>query len=162
VLEPHTPIDVQRAVLLPGMTLLICGVISLIYPFVMVGKLFREGPAEIVRLEEEGTPEMLKWMLDYQEKGDGFVIARTVVGTVFVFFTALGMVLGGVNMLRLSNYWLAVVGCILAIVPGPMCLFSAPLGVWSLFILRMPEVREAFGAPTEEESTSDEENPEQS
>lgn len=149
LLEPHNPIDVQRAVLLPGITLLICGVLNLLYPVVLLGELSRDGPAKIARMQEEGTPDFLKPMLKYQEMDDTQIIVSTFLASGFAFAVSVGMLLGGVNMLRLNNYWLAVVGCVFAFMPSPMCLFSAPLGVWSLFVLRIPEVREAFGAPTE-------------
>ena len=101
-------------------------------------------------MEEEGTPDFLKPMLNYQETDDTQIIIRPRFSPrASSFAVSVGMLLGGINMLRLNNYWLAVVGCVFAFMPSPMCLFSAPLGVWSLFVLRIPEVREAFGAPTE-------------
>jgi serine/threonine protein kinase len=66
-----------------------------------------------------------------------------------LIFTALptAMIVGGVKMLRLTDYRWAVGASVLAVSPipaGPLWLLSLPLGIWSLVVLARPEVKRGF------------------
>jgi len=167
VLEPHNPIDVQRAVLMPGMSLLICGVINLVICLLILSKLFVEGRDRILTMHRETMeemPEFFRSMAAAHPWSDDAIVAMAVAGTVGFSLFAVATVLGGISMLRLRGYWFAVAGCVSACFTNlPLCMFSIPLGIWSLLILRIPEVREAFGAPSEEESSGagEEEQPDE-
>jgi hypothetical protein len=55
------------------------------------------------------------------------------------------MLAGAVSMLWLRFYWLAVAGCVLAVLPVSFgCVIGLPAGLWGLGRLLQPEVRDAF------------------
>ena len=58
------------------------------------------------------------------------------------------MLVGGIRMLSLKNYGLAIVASILAAIPGFSCSgccgFGAIIGIWALVVLINADVREAF------------------
>jgi serine/threonine protein kinase len=54
-------------------------------------------------------------------------------------------VYGVMRMKELENYKLAVLGCVLAVLPvTPGCLLGVPFGVWALTVLIRKDVKEAF------------------
>ncbi|HVK14655.1 MAG TPA: hypothetical protein VM597_38305 [Gemmataceae bacterium] len=66
---------------------------------------------------------------------------------VLACFIAAGVVvaLAGVALLSLRRYWLVVLGSVLAMVGlFFMSAVGLPVGIWSLIVLRRPEVRSAF------------------
>lgn len=76
---------------------------------------------------------------------------QSLLPIIFAFvlvlmFASLILIVAGVQMLRLRTYWLAVVGCIVALFyPDCVCcLLSVPLGIGGLILLFQPEVRESF------------------
>jgi hypothetical protein len=78
----------------------------------------------------------------------GGVEPRLPPWTVFASWgplPGLVMVAGAVSMLWLRFYWLAVVGCVLAVLPISFgCVIGLPTGLWALARLLQPEVKEAF------------------
>jgi hypothetical protein len=56
------------------------------------------------------------------------------------------VLLGGIKMKRLENYWLAVTASILALIPctSPCCFLGLPFGIWSLVVLSDPLVKMSF------------------
>ncbi len=55
------------------------------------------------------------------------------------------VLLGGIAMIRLRSHALAMFGATMALVPvGPIWLLSLPYGVYSVFVLRRSQVKEAF------------------
>lgn len=55
------------------------------------------------------------------------------------------MLLGALNMQRMSNHRLALVGAIVALLPVHLAFpLSIPFGVWALVVLGRPEVRRGF------------------
>jgi hypothetical protein len=56
------------------------------------------------------------------------------------------ILLGAIQMLRLRTYWLALIGSVLASIPGvaPCCLLSVPFGIWAIVMLCMKDVRSGF------------------
>lgn len=62
--------------------------------------------------------------------------------------TSVVILLGGVAFVRRRPYWLAAVGCLLAIVNAPdlgCCFPGAVVGLWGLFVLISDEGRRYFG-----------------
>lgn len=140
--EPEPMLDVRRMLLLPGLGLLICGILGTIRILDVLQEVWRTGP--------EGMNKSLQNMpfseLFVQRPSPESLFAATlVVGAAFLLIS-IGMVVGGVQMLRLRNYWLAIAGSILGIVNIVSFCFSGPIGLWSLMVLRLPEVRAAFDA----------------
>jgi uncharacterized membrane protein YfcA len=61
----------------------------------------------------------------------------TCIGAVIVY--------GVMRMKELENRKLAVIACVLAVLPiTPGCVLGVPFGVWALTTLTKPEVKEAF------------------
>jgi hypothetical protein len=88
-------------------------------------------------------------------KLDGLVVMRSFLAVLTVL--TLLSAAGAVAMLRRRHYWLAVLGCLAALVnPTPLisgfhsylCLPAAPFAVWGLVGLLRPAGRAAFRRPT--------------
>jgi len=56
------------------------------------------------------------------------------------------VLLGATKMMRLQSYGLAMVACILAMLPvaSCCCLIGLPFGIWGLIVLNKPEVKSQF------------------
>jgi len=72
-----------------------------------------------------------------------------VGGLVDLFFAAMnGLVLfGGIKMMHLESRTLAIVACIIAMLPVTMsccCILGLPFGIWGLVVLNKPEVKSHF------------------
>jgi predicted Zn finger-like uncharacterized protein len=59
---------------------------------------------------------------------------------------ALSLVVAGIQMIRLKMYPVCIAGSVLAMLNccNPCCVFSLPLGLWSLIVLVKTDVRAAF------------------
>ena len=65
--------------------------------------------------------------------------------SVFDTFIAIIILVGAWQMRQLKSYGLAVIACVLAILPCTLTWFvSMPMGIWALVVLMRPDVREAF------------------
>ncbi|MGE3805024.1 MAG: hypothetical protein AB7K24_10165 [Gemmataceae bacterium] len=116
--EPEQPLTSATRVILPGAALVLCGAIG-----VMIGIM---GLVNSVR----------------DQNPDALAIIFMVSGTA-----CSGVVLkAGLQMCRLKSYRLALTGSILAMLPccGPCFGLSAPIGLWALIMLRLPDVRGSF------------------
>jgi tRNA A-37 threonylcarbamoyl transferase component Bud32 len=84
----------------------------------------------------------------------------TTVPVAFAFVAApLAMIIGGVQMLRLTSYRWAMTASVMALLlipAGRLWLLSLPLGIWSLAILFKPEVKRGFGVsgPIEQDAAT--------
>jgi hypothetical protein len=71
-------------------------------------------------------------------------------GAVAAFF-ALLTVLGGIRMLALKSYGLAVTAAVVTAIPcispSACCLLGEGIGIWALVVLLSPDVRSAFQQP---------------
>jgi hypothetical protein len=78
----------------------------------------------------------------------GFHPSRALIFLgVLLFLKGLIIVVGGWQIEKLQGYGLGVLSCFLAMLPGsPGCLIGLPIGLWTLLVLRRPEVRAAFGS----------------
>jgi len=65
-----------------------------------------------------------------------------------IAITSLIIFLGSISMLQLKRYRLALMGCILAMIPVvsilPFCIFTYLFSIWGVILLIKPDVREAF------------------
>jgi hypothetical protein len=77
---------------------------------------------------------------------------RVFSGTVGIASNILGLLVsililvGGIKMMKLEAYGLAMTASILAMIPciSPCCLIGLPLGIWAAIVLSEPEVKGAF------------------
>jgi hypothetical protein len=144
--EPEPMLDVRRMLLLPGMGLLICGVLGFFQCAVHIKDTLLNGPEGMKELAEARLPAWFQPQPSAQE----LFVGDLLLWSIFLALST-GMIVGGVQILRLRSYWLAIVGSILGMVNLVSFCFSAPLGVWSLMVLRLPEVRAAFDAMASDE-----------
>jgi hypothetical protein len=56
------------------------------------------------------------------------------------------LVWGGLKMMRLESWGIALMACILAMVPcvSPCCLIGLPFGIWGLVVINDQAVKQAF------------------
>jgi len=69
----------------------------------------------------------------------------TVSGIIGIAVSGL-ILFGGIKMMKLENYGLAMTASIVAMIPciSPCCLVGLPIGIWAVVILSKPEVKGAF------------------
>jgi hypothetical protein len=128
------------------------GVSAMVIPPEQFEKEIKNNPSQQKRLDElrkqgwseEGITNFLNGTVSVMKYG-GFGFGGTNV-----FLTGLLLIIGGVQMLRLHSYGLAVFGSILAAIPcvscSACCGIGAGVGIWALIVLMNPEVRAAFAA----------------
>ncbi len=83
--------------------------------------------------------------LDDERAAQAVEMFQVVTGAFAV--VSAGEFVGGLALVRGRGYWLAVLGCVLAIVnfPNLCCVPGAVFGVWGLVLLFTPEGRAHFG-----------------
>jgi hypothetical protein len=70
-----------------------------------------------------------------------------LAGVLQLFFAATaGFILfGGLKMMKLQGHTLAIITCIIAMLPcGCCCIFGLPFGIWGLVVLNKPDVKSQF------------------
>jgi hypothetical protein len=126
-LEPSKLLDPERArmeLVMPAIGLLLTGVLAILSSIAGVGL--------IAVLKGPGSAMDQSWAL----------VSSMVVGLVFA---ALFLIVGSVKMLRLRSYLWAVAVAFAATLPwSPAWALGLPMGIWSLIVLRRPEVMELF------------------
>ena len=79
-----------------------------------------------------------------------FTWAAGPIGAGFMLHLPVSLLMlpAAVQMRRLRSYEFALIASLLAMLPlGATCLFTFPLGLWSLLVLLRPNVRQAFHTP---------------
>lgn len=73
-------------------------------------------------------------------------IAVRFIWGVFLVAVAGFIFYGALQMKNLTNYTVARIAAILAVIPcvGPCCFLGIPFGIWALVVLANPNVRDAF------------------
>jgi tRNA A-37 threonylcarbamoyl transferase component Bud32 len=105
----------------PAVGLLFTGVVAFIFSFVFI-----VGAVHVMGQRDSRV---------------GVVLFPWAVGP----FVAPFLIMGAVEMMRLRSYRLAVAAAVLALFPwSPAWILGAPFGIWSLVVLRRPDVRAAF------------------
>jgi len=70
--------------------------------------------------------------------------AAALVCLMIVAINAL-ILFGAIKMSRLQNHTLAIIACIVAMLPcGCCCVLGLPFGIWGLIVLNKPEVKSHF------------------
>jgi hypothetical protein len=161
---PDNPVPshvVREKVKVPAIFLLVVGVLNVLAGFGLGGLslyLFRVPPAEFAqRIEDvEKSYPFLQRILQ-QARAEGLTtedmrqqgVVQYGVWAGVALFAGLLAVLGGVFMLKLRGYGLAVVGAGLTAIPciSPMgcCGIGEAIGIWALVVLFNHDVRMGFG-----------------
>lgn len=88
--------------------------------------------------------EGMEWVQNMQRFSAGplsMFIGIVALAAVFLIF------FGGLKMMNLQNYGLAMTGAILALIPcftSCCCIVSIPIGIWALIVLLNQDVKQAF------------------
>jgi hypothetical protein len=131
--------------------LLIWASISLLFSIRSVAQLMAMGSEGFAREMEktmEALPPAFARMMQAQMQMNPEQMLQISIGMhgMAVLFSVV-VLAGSLMMLRLQMYWLAMVGSLLACINYPYCCCGGlPVGIWSLIVLLMPEVRQAFAA----------------
>jgi hypothetical protein len=133
---PATPVNPQEAVSLPGIFLLITGIIG-----VLNGLASFAGGGMGRSLARFAKDEKMAEML--AKSGGGF---SGIISGVIVLAASGLVIFGAIKMRQLQSWGLAMAASIVALLPclGPCCCVGLPVGIWCLVILNKPEVKSAF------------------
>jgi len=132
----------------PGILLVISGIIALVCNFAggLVTAGIYLGGQEIIMEEMENDPE-LAGELTKEE----FLMTMNVVGYSGLVAAIGGLagglvVIGGVQMMRLRGWVIALLGAILSMIPCVQgcCILGLPAGIWSLVVLMDSAVKREF------------------
>ena len=147
------PDAVRSRVSVPGIMLVINGVINVLFTLGLLGMgVFAVAqPEEKIRESQEMTHKMFP-NLPVEDQDPGQVrmtqMAEFFGGAAVAGLASIVMILGGIQMSRLRGYGLAVFASILALIPCVSCggcfALGQVAGIWALMVLANPEVRSAF------------------
>ncbi len=125
---------------LPGIFLIIIGVLSILLALVNLASGLIQGPGGNPFAQQMG-------MQADPSQTVGFYLGLVVVVLIFLV-TSVVVILAGVKMRALQSYNLVMAGTILAMVPcctsWGCCLFATPVGIWALIVLMDPQVKASF------------------
>jgi hypothetical protein len=153
--EPHGPRHDREAargkVMVPGVLLIISAVINVFFSLFLLGTgaLIATKTPEQMRAQQEMTRKILP-SLPEQDPSQLKTIsmAEYLGGGLVDLLATLVMIVGGIQMIRLRTFGLAVVAAILALLPCISCAGCFGLGqlagIWALVVLAKPEVKESF------------------
>jgi hypothetical protein len=145
--SPEQREAIRRFVQVPGMVMLVIGVLSLLVDIYRVMETRGMGVQGMAEMMEKQNEMMERWGMPAQRLDPGFLYNATVIlGCVFIVLR-LFTTFAGIQMCRLRGYGMALTGSILTainILDCPCCLLSAPVGIWALVILFRSDVRSAF------------------
>ncbi|HVX13543.1 MAG TPA: hypothetical protein VHC22_20325 [Pirellulales bacterium] len=115
--------------LIPGIFLL---TLSLLFVFFILVSLPRQ--IDLMLAVDPSTPE-----------GVGQLFGSVVSLTSWLMMN-LGIAVGAISMIRQKSYRSAYLAAILAVIPvcSPCLLLGIPFGIWAIFLLNRPEVKQRF------------------
>ena len=128
--------DVKAKLQWPAIGLIIVGALNILSALVLI-------LGRIVSLVKGQQP-----VITDEDRRMGYMFAGIFFPIVSLISIAAAPVIifGGVQMLKLRKYSLAVWAAILAVIPltSVCCIPGIPIGIWALVVLRHPEVKAAF------------------
>jgi hypothetical protein len=165
--EPGVDLDaVRRRVQLPAIFLIALGVLNLLLALYQVVTTVWTGfmPAKALVEQQQRSIDMIDRL--FPNAGFKAVYAQQManktpedvktqalvtssLATAIMLLTALLPLIGGVRMLKLRSYGLAVVGSITIALPclslsGCLCGVGQVVGIWAVIVLLNPDVRASF------------------
>src|SRR5262245_46497341 len=157
-IPPPTAAAIREQVSMPGIFLAVVGVINILAALYL---LFSGFQASKIDPDEYEKQVIERWFTTQQRqelKQEGWTAEKilsvtSVLGYLWGGVALVGgllSTLGGIRMVKLRSYGLAVTGAILAAIPflSPLgcCLIGEVVGIWSLVVLFNADVRMAFSA----------------
>ncbi len=126
--------DVERKVKPAAIALIVTGAITLLASLANLLATFLV-PEDVMRDYQGGVDPRL------QQLGG---IIGILIGLVWVAYSVF-LVVGGLQMLRLQSWLVALLANVAAIVPCYLCCcIGLPIGVWGFVVLQDEKVKEAF------------------
>jgi hypothetical protein len=168
--EPPVPdwlIEASTAVRTPATLLIMVGVLGVVIAILLViqldslpGKLDQmialiEADPQLPQADKDKQIDFWTAFRDAAEE-------RTAFLTYYILNIVCSMivVIGGINMLRLSGPLIPTFSSILAMLPcalgGCCCLLGMPVGIWAIIVLNRPEVRAAMARTPSSEAAYEE------
>jgi hypothetical protein len=125
----------------PAISLIVLGALgAAMQGLGMLIKLLGMGGGDLSQLEEVLGPEAARWIAMLQSP----VVA--VVTTAVGLAAAALLIVGGLKMMKLESYALAMIAAVVAAIPclSPCCCLGLPFTVWAVVVLLKDEVKAAF------------------
>jgi len=124
-------------IMAPAIVMIVLGALGIVLS--ILGVFMAMGPPEPV------DPELPEFLRNLQEGQRGPV--AIAIQAIFIFVNA-AIVLGGVCMLRLKAWVFCLIASILLILNFGNCICFAgiPVGIWSIVILSLEDVRRKFAS----------------
>lgn len=127
----------------PAIALVVCGVIDGLWGLIRIitGALMGDEPVEI-------PPDAPPFMRDFLEQaGNTSPVFEIIMGLVMMLLAAI-IIAGGVQMMRMKTWGLALASSIVCMLPCITCLgccgVGEGIGIWALIVLVNPEVKAKF------------------
>jgi hypothetical protein len=150
--QPERPKSGAR--ILPGILLIVVGVLTLLFGISYVGAsyFFLLYPADnLEKMLTEQSPDGMKWVREHPEVFASIsdfllkeAIGLFVLGLV-TFVLGLPVLFGGINMLRARGYFTAVFGSLVCfIAPGGCGILGPVIGLYAFIVLMLSSVRQSF------------------
>jgi hypothetical protein len=159
--------DAHVAVRLPATLLIVIGMLSLLLATLLLIQLDSiPDKLDQIIAEISANPQLAKE--DKDKQIDFFTAVKDSIEThrtAFVTYYAINIacsilvVIGGINMLRLSGPAIPIISCVIAILPGALvwccCFGGFPVGIWALVVLNRPDIRAAMAQRPIDENPDD-------
>jgi hypothetical protein len=155
--EPESPrpsrAQAAERVKLPAIFLIVAGALTIFWGgyLVFTGIAARADVGNVKEQMGQMNAQQKQQMQELEKQGFSVegIIKGTSTGYIIagvLALRALAMMIGGIMMLQLKGYGLAVLGSVLALLPclTPCCVLGMPFGIWALVVLNNAEVKAAF------------------
>jgi hypothetical protein len=126
----------KTKVVAPGIALIVLGTLATLASVYSLINAALAGPPEV-------PPDAPEWVAEMMKASVG----PLAIGLQSVFtVTGLVVLAGGIQMVRLRSWGLALAASILSMIQlgSCCCAVGMPVGIWSLVILLQPDVKAAF------------------
>jgi hypothetical protein len=140
--------DPQRArkqVQAPAITMMALAGISLLFALMSILGAGSMDPEQL-RAILDSQPDMPDWVRQMAERSAG-TGSNVVMNLPTLVLAGLAFA-GGLRMLALRNWGLALAGSVALMIPcvggSCCCLLGIPVGAWAIYVLTRPEVKGAF------------------
>jgi hypothetical protein len=132
----------REAVSLPAILLMVTSALTFLYGVVsLASPIDADQMAQVERMLEDPNMAPMRGFMEFLMSAGG----RLILSLPYLIINAL-IFFGALKMKGLQSYGLANTASILALIPccSPCLCVGIPLGIWSLVVLRKPEVRASF------------------
>jgi hypothetical protein len=147
--------DAKALVSAPAMGLIVAGFLNLLlgiacFCFFVFGLETFVNKLEEAKAAENDPVRKMQHQQNIDKINEGKEASRVIYGGMSAVAALCGLVsiVGGICMKGLNVYFLAILGCVAAVIPVSGCccgyLYSLPLGIWAFIVLFNPIVKRNF------------------